>query len=398
MRHCDVSGLSEAAGQLRVDFVGDVTAIELLAGPWNEMAVAFCDHALPFFQSHAWCLHVARVRSARSGERYKPLVAKILRDDRLIGLWPLSLQRQGGAWLLKSLDDPYGQFAGVVFANAADIAPGVAAVLAAIKAQGLADGIQIDGVIAGTPLSAALGSARLRIAERNEAVVIDMRHFPSFEAYFGSINVKTRKNLRNLANRLWRAGGPVRAVRHDCKADIARAVVGAFDDRLTWLNMLGKSSTAFRDGDFRAVVATLPDADGIHLRASALVQGDTVLARQWGFEYGGRYYAYMSGRNLDYDAYSVGRIHLQHVIAGCYDDGLQVLELMPPAVDYKMMWATEVRTIETFVAPLSAKGWVLLDVWLTRLNPALRKASHALPWGLRRRLAGLVNAAAFSQL
>ena len=319
-------------------------------------------------------------------------VAKVLRGQRLIGLWPLSLQRQSSVWLVRNLDDPFGQFAGTVFEDSADIAPSVVAIVQALRRERLADGMQIEGVIAGSPLHQGLAAAGLRGTGSRDAVVVDLRPFATFADYTKTVNAKTRKNLRNLLNRLERSG-PTTSIVVTEAARVREIIEKSFTDRVQWLNDHGKSSTAFRNADFRSLVATLPDMPGIKLRAFALLHNGNVIAQQWGFIYGDRYYAYISSRDPAFDAFSAGRIHLGHVIRSCYDDGIRVLELMPPKVDYKMTWTDMTRRVDTFAAPFTVRGRLVLDLWLARCDPALRKVSHRLPPAIRRRLATLINSA-----
>jgi CelD/BcsL family acetyltransferase involved in cellulose biosynthesis len=373
--------------------VTDLAQLAALAGPWETLNARLADHDAPFFQSFAWSMHVARLRSARSSASYRVCVAKVLRGARLVGLWPLSLQRQARVWLARSLDDPFGQFAGAVFHDRDDIVPGVVAVLEALRRARLADGMQIGGVVAGSPLHQGLTAAGLKVTGSADAVVVDLRPFASFEDYRRTVNAKTRKNLRNLLNRLERSG-PATAVAITEAAPIREAIERSFADRVQWLNARGKSSAAFRDGDFHALVAALPEVPGIMLRAFALLHDGNVIARQWGFVYGGRYYAYISSRDPAFDTFSPGRIHLGRVIQSCYENGLPVLELMPPKVDYKMAWTEKTKRVEQLSVSFTARGRLVLDLWLTRVDPALRKLSHRLPRGVRRWLAALVNSAA----
>src|SRR4051812_39801764 len=113
---------------LQVELIDDLAHLAQLEDQWEALAARLSDHDAPFFQSHAWSMHVARTRLQRSSQRYRLCVAAVRDADRLIGIWPLALQRVSGAWIAKGLDEPFGQFAGVLFENPADIAPGVAAV------------------------------------------------------------------------------------------------------------------------------------------------------------------------------------------------------------------------------------------------------------------------------
>src|SRR5262249_13595100 len=160
-----------------------------------------------------------------------------------------------------------------------------------------------------------------------DAVVVDLRPYPGFADYLRTVNAKTRKNLRNLLNRLERSRPTACEVMTE-PAQVREVIERSFAGRLQWLNERGKTSAAFRNDDFRALVVSLPEAPGIRLRAFALRHGGNVIAQQWGFVHAGRYYAYISARDPAFDTFSVGRIHLGRVIEACYSDGLAALELM----------------------------------------------------------------------
>jgi len=154
-----------------------------------------------------------------------------------------------GSWIAKSLDEPFGQFAGVLFESRADVAPGVAAVLAALKDANVADGLQLDNVVEGSPLYQALIERGATDTVTSDAVYVDMRACSSFENYAESINKKTRKNLRNLLNRLKRTGD-VQHIVADDRQRIGAMLTQTFDARLDWMHQYARTSPAFRDSDF----------------------------------------------------------------------------------------------------------------------------------------------------
>ncbi len=370
--------------RFQVELITDLVRLADLGGQWESLNALLNDNEAPFFQSHAWSLHVARTRLQRSAHRYRLCVAVVREADRLIGIWPLSLQRMPGAWIAKSLDEPFGQFAGVLFESQADIAPGVAAALEALKRAGIADGLQLDNVIEGTPLYQALVKCGAHGKLTNEAVYVDMRACGSFAAFAQSVNKKTRKNLRNLLSRLKR----VAQVGHTVSDDplrIRAMLIRAFDARLEWMQEYARTSPAFRDPDFRAIVENLPDAN-IHLLAFSFASTESALSTQWGFTYLGRYYAYMSGKNSRFDEFSPGRLHLGMVIEACKNRGIDILELMAPASDYKLTWTDRARKLHVLAMPFTIRGYVLLNILADKVIPVTRSASRLLPQAIRKRL------------
>lgn len=375
---------------LRVEFITGPGQLARLKEQWEALNRHLNDHESPFFQSHGWNLHVAGVRLERSSKRYRLCVATVWRGQRMIGIWPLSVQRRWGVWIAKNLDDPFGQFAGVLFECKADIVPGVAAVLLALRARKLADALRIESVVTATPLFDALMSAGARNRVSNTAVYVDLRQCRSFDEFMSTVNKKTRKNLRNLWNRLRR----VIAVEHvitDERAQLGNVIEETFEARLAWIHEYGRTSPAFRDRDFRAILRGLSGNSAVELLGFSLVSKDGFVAVQWGFTYLGRYYAYLSARNSRYDEFSPGRLHLGMVIEACKARGIDVLELMPPASDYKLSWSDRTKQLEVFVMPMSMKGYLVLNPLVDKIGFATRSVSRLLPQSIRKRLIRLLN-------
>jgi CelD/BcsL family acetyltransferase involved in cellulose biosynthesis len=372
--------------KLRVEFVMDIERLPALAAKWEALNIGR-DHDAPFFQSYVWNMLVARVRTAARGKRFKLLVATVWEAEELVGLWPLSLQRTNGVWVACSLDDPFGQFAGVAFAREDQIAPGVAAIIAALR--GLADALQIEAVVVGSHLHASLQRHGAEATGYQDSVVADLRPYPSFEAFTKSVNSKTRMNLRNRRNKL-DALHRIEHVVAERRETLDPLLRQTFESRVSWLHRNGRTSPAFRAPEFRTLVAQLPYTDGIGLVGFAFNADATCMSSHFGFEYRGRYYAYMSAMDPAFEQYSPGRIHLGLLIESCYARGLEGVELMPPAIRYKLEWSDNTKRIETMSLPFTTKGRMALNVvgWLI---PKIRSLSRLLPERLRKTLVGRIN-------
>lgn len=372
------------APAFHVEFVSDLSAMATLAERWEALNRG-ADHDAPFFQSYAWSAHVVRTRSDDTA--FRPLIALARRDGELVGLWPLSLQQRTGAWVACSLDDPFGQFAGVAFADRADIAPGVAAIVAALR--GRADALQIEAVPADSALHAALREAGATVTAKQDAVFADLDALGSFDAMLQAMNAKTRRNLRNMRHRFERAHRMDHvAVEHP--AATVPLVRETFDSRLHWLERNGRTSPAFRHPAFRMLMERLPEVEGIRLTGFELRADEAAAARFWGIEYAGKFYAYMSAIEPEFDAFSPGRLHLGMVFEQCFARGLHGVELMPPPAQYKLEWTSSVKSVETMAMPLSTRGRVALGV-ATWLMPRVRRLSRILPEPLRKTLVHSLN-------
>ena len=159
-----------------------------------------------FFQSYAWCGHVAEVLMRTLPDRYTPLVAYATQDGVPVALWPLSRQKRSGTWQLRPIDDPFGQFSGILGRDADAIIALVAATLLMVRERKLADAVRLEFVLAGSPLECALQQSGLRSRGEVGAPYLDTRLWPSIAELKASRNKKTMKNLRNSNNRLSKAG------------------------------------------------------------------------------------------------------------------------------------------------------------------------------------------------
>ena len=383
-------GVTTDRQSLSVKFVTTLAELEALKERWETFNRLSNDHESPFFQSYAWCLQVARICLQQSPERFRLCVATVWRDDTLAGIWPLSLQKMSGAWIVKNLDDPFGQFAGVIFQRQRDIQRGVAAVIETLKASRLADGLLIDAVVEGTPLHLALAGLDVRRRFANLAVLVDMRSYASFNDYAESVNKKTRKNLRNALSRLRRRAEVVSTIVSD-HSQVGEIISKAFAGRLDWMHEFGRTSPAFRNANFHSVLESLSKNPQIELLGFSLTAGDDHIATQWGFTYLGKYYAYLSARDASYNEFSPGRLHLGMVIEACKTRGIDVLELMPPASGYKLTWTDRSKRLDGFSMPFNPRGYVALNLLQEKILPSIQRVSRLVPNIIRKRLIGCLN-------
>lgn len=369
-------------------FQTELAELPSLAADWEALNASgqVLDNP-PFFQSFAWNYHVARIRSARSAE-FRVLVATGWRGNELAVVWPLSLQHSAQGWLVRALDDPYGQFAGIAFRHEADVGPAVAAIVAGLRER--ADGMQIEAVISGSPLHRALLRCQAKAEPTQEAVFLDLRPFACFEDLARTAGSETRKTMRKRRNRLEREHGPVKHHVANEPSELRAVLRETFDGRLEWLKRNGRTSPAFRTQEFRSVVDNLVAAEGIELLATTVRIDDCSIASGWGFVYGGSYYDYMSAMNLDYSDYSPGKMKLGFLLEECLRRGIGVFEMLAPAMDYKLEWSDRLRRLETMHLRFSARARLAGGVqdWLV---PRARRLSRMLPERMRRLVVGGLN-------
>lgn len=338
-----------------------------------------------FFESYAWCGHAAEVLSRTLPQTYVPLVAIAKRDGVPVAIWPLSRQKRSGIWQLRPLDDPFGQFAGMLYVDAAAAEALVAQTLKLVRTRRLADVLRIDRVLAGSPLEKALLDHGAATRGEVGAPVIDTRPWPNFDALKLSRNKKTMKNLRNSMNRLTKAGAHEHRVEFRGPAT-KNIIAETLRLRSSWLDKKGLTAPQFRSAAHEDL---LFGGDAWHLDdmrvGFELLCGGKAIAYQWGFIHQRRYYAYMSATDPSSVLLSPGRLHLAFVVSEAMRLGVEGVEMLTPASDYKMVWTDTARTLRDMALPLSAKGRIHDALWERTVRPLIKSAFYALPVSLRRR-------------
>jgi CelD/BcsL family acetyltransferase involved in cellulose biosynthesis len=352
--------------------------------PWLELERS---GELPnFFQSYAWCGHVADVLTREFPGTYTPLVAIGTRHGEVVAIWPLSRQKRSGIWQLRSIDDPFGQFSGILFAEPRDANALVLATLNLVRQRRLADALKLDRIDGESPLLAALQSQGATCRGQVGAPALDTRPWPTFAALKASRNKKTMKNLRNAKNRLAKAGA------HEHFIELSNYRVGeivqeTLKRRASWLKAKGLTSPPFRSKAHESILGAGEAWDLDRMRVGFELKCDgAVIAQQWGYVHNKRYYAYMSATDPAAIQLSPGRLHLAFVIDDAMNHGVEAIEFLTPASDYKMVWTDRVRTLSDLAMPLSTAGQLHDAIWERSLRRGLKAVFYALPVGLRRRV------------
>lgn len=360
-----------------VELLIGVEAIAGIADAWLDLESAANYPA--FFQSHAWCMHVAGVRAAASPGTYVPVVAVGRAAGRIAAIWPLSLQKSIGLWSLRSLDEPFGQFSGVLARDQRAATQLAVGTIEAVRSRKLAHTARFERIVVGDWLHAALVLAGAAAVATTGAPYIQLARFASIDSLRSSRNKKSMKNLRNATNRLAR-DQTLEAMTVRSGAHLNALVDATLELRKIWLLQKGVMSPAFRtDGHREILIGGAAERIGFELR-----RDNKPIALQWGFVHRNRYYAYMSAMDMTQEDLSPGRVHLGYVIAAAKAEGFEGAELLTPASDYKLMWTDDVHALTDMTLSLGPLGWLKGALWDAGLRPAIKAIYYALPARLRR--------------
>ncbi|MEO1205816.1 MAG: GNAT family N-acetyltransferase [Pseudomonadota bacterium] len=384
---CDVHVIQQASDLDRLIRAWADTFGEAAGDAWRELEAAA--HAPTIFTSFAWTRHVIKHRE--DGLETAAIIAAIHDGQRLMALWPLALQRLGHLNVVTSLGAPFDQYAGTLIHGDADVERLMAEMVRAVRQRVRADGMVLRKAKTTGVLFRGMARDAQVIDAGAQAPQISFSTDAPFTDFMGTVNAKTRKNLRNYTNRLARLGALENKVVQG--HHVADLIAESFATRRTWLNDKGLSSEAFRDSGFKAFVDGLAAAEhnDLGLIGFAMQLDGQPIALQWGFVYRGCYYAYLSSRDPAFESFSVGRIHLQHILEACHARGIGKLDLMVPAVPYKMSWTKHADDVVDLVVPWTLKGQLVLRGYEQHARPRLKAIAGRLPSPVRKRLFGWAN-------
>jgi CelD/BcsL family acetyltransferase involved in cellulose biosynthesis len=370
---------SQAEG-LCVDVVQTREGFDAIAAQWEALEEQSAGALL--FQSSGWARAIFDFEAERGNLRFAPVIATLSDAGRLVAVLPLELVRTPARKVLAPIGHAFGQYSDLLIAPDQEPRGAVARLLRAAIAAAPCDGVSFLKVRADSALARGMPANQLVTGEDLGTPYVALDAFPDFASYFQTVRHKTRKNLRNARNRLEREGAVTHEVSRggeDARQVIERTLAG----RAGRLRQQGLSSRAFGDGAFAHFCASLPDRTDISLLAMSLRRGGEALAEQWGFVHRGRYYAFVASRDFSQSEDSPGKLHLGEVIRTCAEEGLGGVDLMVPAMPYKLTWATEVVTVSDHALPVTPRGLVVIKLWDQRLRPMLKRAMLGAPRVLR---------------
>jgi CelD/BcsL family acetyltransferase involved in cellulose biosynthesis len=379
------------SGVLTAQTVADLDRLPALEAAWRALEDAGVGAV--FFQSYDWCAYIWRVlrRVDVAGGWREPRVIVVRAAGTIVAIWPLAIASGVTGRYGQDLSEPFGQYSDILIAPGHDVDAVMAAAMAELGTWGL-DGVIVRRVRADARFRSWVEQRGYSIGAAEAAPAAELGAFESHEAYQQALTAKTRKNLRNYRNRLGRLGilsHEVAATPEHCR----RVIEDCFIGRTNWLQASGLTSTAFSDDAFSGVVGGLARGEAgaprvIAMALSLRPNGDggreVGLSLQWGFLHKRRYYAFMSARNGDYDAYSPGRLHLEDVVEACAGLSITTVDLLVPAMPYKLGVATASVGVDGFALPLSMRGRLYIGGWHGTLRPLMKSALLSLPAPARR--------------
>ncbi len=372
---------------IRIVVLRTLAELDAMSGRWRELEAKATTPIV--FQSAAWCRHVART-AAEAGKAYDILIVCALSGDDLIAVWPLKREKSFGLTVLTDLTDPYGQYADIIVGASEDADALITKMLGEIRAEG--DALLLRKVRADSKLAPVLKTRKAKLGPAEMSPAITFAPGETADGLRSGLSTKRRKNLRNTRNRLKRLGDVTHSL-HTDGAEARAVMARSLEMRLELMDEQGATSRAYRDGLMNRLVEGLarPQSSDLDLMIMALQVGSEDVAIQWGFVHNRRYHAYIAARNVKFDEMSPGTLHLEDVLTTCLEEGVQTVDLLAPAVAYKLTWSKNLTEVNDYSLALTRRGRLVIDVWQQGVRPLARSVFLALPAAVRRPLARVMR-------
>ncbi len=376
----------ETVAHITSEVVRSRADFERLAPAWETLEETASGPLV--FQSAAWARAVFLAHDGETASSgFDPVIVALRDRGRLVAVLPLQLVKAQGRRALVPLGDGYAQYGGVL----ADVTVDWRSVTDRLIGEAInatrCDVVLLRKLRADHPMVAALAGTAYPVGEATAAASAELGGWPDFEAYYNALKPKTRKLMRNARNRLERTG--VLAHRVAQTGDerlgiIQRTLAG----RAARLKTQGLTSRAFSDAGFHDLCHLLGEGrEGLPgIAALSFTHDGEPIAEQWGFVHRGRYYAYIASRDFDRSDASPGKLHLKEIVQYAYAQGLHTVDLLAPAMPYKLLWARTVTEVRDWAIPVTMYGRVVTLAYDGWLRPLAKQVVLRLPPRLRAAL------------
>jgi CelD/BcsL family acetyltransferase involved in cellulose biosynthesis len=346
----------------QIDWVETLDGVDALAAEWAELESVTPEAT--GFQSFAWCRAWLRLAVGRAS----PLILCLRESERPVMILPLQVERRFGVSIARWIGEPMTQY-GDALAREGDgrvrwrrIASGAMERRRDVDLFALTR-LRADGVLAD-------GAAR---GERLSAPYVDCRE----------PRPRRRKSVERRLRRL-EARGSVALVEIGPPERRERLARHAFALKREWLRRKGVYSAGLSNPISEEFIAALAREGSVCV--NALEVGGEIAALDLGMVGGDAYRSVLGCYDNAFAEGSPGQALTERLISRCAERGLSAYDMLLPADDYKLVWATGETPIEARFVATGLKGAIAALV-LSRLRPLAKGAMHA-AGPLRAKLAG----------
>jgi len=341
-----------ASTALTITFARDAEALAALKPDWQALSLA-CSAMI--FQSHGW-IESWWTHLTDRDER-KLLIACAWDGSRLIGLMPLAIHRHRGVRILEWAARDHADYCDMLIHP--DASPDLAAQLwRAIGQQRGYDLVLLNRLLPDARAHAlphAGGGIALASNHRSEMSLRVTGPHANGEAWFNAQNKKTRQNYRRGATYL-AEGATLRFRLLPPETEIAPVLDRLAQLKRAWLVKMGLEAPLFDAGALMlgAFVETLRQAG--QLRIFVLERNEETIAISINFVDQNRMMAFVTTYDPAVEKGSPGMVLMVDYIRWAFDKGLDLVDFLCGAEDFKSRFASETVTLTSMAGAATLIG------------------------------------------
>ena len=298
------------------------------------------------------------VQASGSLSASAPLLVLVESGDRLVGAWPLRVQRFGPVSMATRLGRAIQPFDGLTTDAHHDGAAIARAAWAALAADRPVDVVALPHLLAESPLL-AVDELRHHAAVAGTTMGVDLSAYDAPGDWAESRSRSQRRTLRRSREALARMG-EVRFEVLDAPSRRRSAFLEALALKLAWADERQEVAATLRAPWFAA--AWLRAVADPHLGESVRVFRLSVDGRTAAVEVGlvcrgtRTFQSYLGAWAPEFAAASAGLLLTADTIAWCIGAGLERYDLLPPVSEFKARWGDDPREVRSSLVAFSLAG------------------------------------------
>jgi len=364
---------------IRIETHTTLSELTDLASDWQDL-YGLIGRPTPF-QSFCWAHACARYLNSGT-DGHQLCIKTVWQGQRLVGVAPWVRSRSFGLGALRWLGGPLTIYGDVLSAPDLPAETWLPAVLDDVAQRREAHVVFLENVAENGHVWSYLTGAGQHVGGET-APYLDMVTAGSFERWRQCQSRSSRKSR----GRRWRSlneRGDVAFAFEPYTPDKAGSLDSLFAMKAHWADHNAVISRTIGDQNFEATVRAVVAGGGTDARLSTLSLNGQAVAIELGFVSGQRYCSYLGAYDPRFKEFSPGALQCELTLKACFDDGLEVFDLLPPGDAYKFVWASAVNEIRHSALALTRLGH--LQVRLARARPTrMAKAMlNRLPGPYRR--------------
>lgn len=335
---------------------------------------------LVWFQSYEWC---HRWLQHHTDDGTRPVVLMLLENGEATAILPLMRQSNRlGIRTLKILGEPHTQYANVLTVDGKLSDAQAKALSQALDSLQDVDLLSFSLVPEGSALAQLLPELATEAVVDNSTSHLDLRQYPSIEAYEGKLGKKSARNLRRSANQLSALGPLSLAVSRPGDAAFKEHVQRCVAMKKFWLQATGRISSGLDGGEHGGFLSSLHGSD-MGPVAFVLKAGSRPLAIELGFLQRGHYYAYMGAFDWKLRHLSPGKLQMHMTLGWLIENGVHTLDLLGHPAEYKERFSSHNIALKSGVREYTLLGRSFGALWMRNARPQLKWLFSKLPGSFR---------------